>query len=185
MKLLQKHKLNKRIAALSPRLYSIARSWRCSPDLCDDLVQDTLATAFTKVEQLRNEAVLDIWVIRILTNQHRLYLRQHQYMNPLEDDDLIDEVEPFNNIDTDQTVNMVRAAIGLLNSEQCKVLTLVDMENFSYREVAKILDIKTGTVMSRLSRARTRLRQIITELSKPENQLKQKSSSAVKLWRVK
>ena len=95
--------------------------------------------------------------------------------------EMIDEKSPEHNIDSEQTIDLVRSAIGLLEVEQRKVLTLVDMENFSYREVADILDLKIGTVMSRLSRARTHLREIIIELMARENQLKMQPG----LWRVK
>jgi len=173
--------LHQRVIALTPRLHIIARSWGCSPDLCDDLVQETLATALNKISQLRKEAALEVWVIRILTNNHRLYLRQHQYLSPLDNDELIDELDPQYNLDVQQTIDLVRAAIGLLNDEQRKVLTLVDMEGFSYQEVADILEIKIGTVMSRLSRARTQLRKIINDIAEKNNPVK----THPELWRIK
>lgn len=172
---------NQRIVALTPRLHVIARSWGCSPDLCDDLVQDTITTALNKISQLRKEAALEVWVIRILTNKHRLHLRQQQYFTQLEHHEMIDETEPEHSLNSEQTIDLVRSAIGMLEVEQRKVLTLVDMENFSYREVADILDLKIGTVMSRLSRARVRLRDIIIELMARKNQ----RNSQPGLWRVK
>ncbi len=174
-------KLHQRVVALTPRLHVIARSWGCSPDLCDDLVQETLATALNKISQLRKEAALEVWVIRILTNSHRLYLRQHKYLSPLDSHELIDELDPQHSLDAQQTIDMVRAAIGLLSDEQRKVLTLVDMESFSYQKVAEILDIKIGTVMSRLSRARAQLRKIINDISARTN----RTETQPDLWRVK
>jgi len=57
----------------------------------------------------------------------------------------------------------VRAAVARLPLGQRQVLTLVDLEEFGYAEVAGILDIPVGTVMSRLSRARAALRKLLNQ----------------------
>jgi len=61
----------------------------------------------------------------------------------------------------------VRAAIARLSLGQRQVLTLVDLEEFSYAEVSSILDIPIGTVMSRLCRARKHLRTELMSLHEP------------------
>ena len=58
-------------------------------------------------------------------------------------------------------VRDVHAALGCLSQEQREVLLLVGLEEMRYEEVAKVLDVPLGTVMSRLSRGRERLRQIM------------------------
>jgi RNA polymerase sigma-70 factor (ECF subfamily) len=62
-----------------------------------------------------------------------------------------------------EIVRRVRLAIGQLPVGQREVVTLVDLEEFSYAEVAAILDVPIGTIMSRLSRARTALREALRE----------------------
>lgn len=64
-----------------------------------------------------------------------------------------------------QVVDRVRAAIALLPMGQRQVLTLVDLEEFSYNQVADILAIPVGTVMSRLCRGRQALKQTLIELA--------------------
>jgi len=61
----------------------------------------------------------------------------------------------------EQVVACVRAAVARLPLGQRQVLTLVDLEEFGYAEVAGILDIPVGTVMSRLSRARASLKNLL------------------------
>jgi len=127
------------------------------------LVQETVTIALDKFAQLRDPNAFEVWVIRILVNAHRQYLRQHRWLTTLDDDSLIlDELGPSQHLESARTVDRVRAAISMLSDEHKKVVVLIDMEEMSYREVAEVLDIKLGTVMSRLGRARKRLRAILT-----------------------
>ncbi len=175
--------LEQRISAQIPRLYVIAKSWGCPAAFCDDLVQDTVANALNKLEQLRSPEALEVWLIQILTNCHRQHLRKQSYLTHLEDDLLIEEQTPAGKLESDGTVNAVRAAISCLSDEHRKVVTLVDMEGLSYREVADVLEIRIGTVMSRLCRARNRLRELLAGTL--EQEMDRKKEAPAKLWRVK
>jgi RNA polymerase sigma-70 factor (ECF subfamily) len=100
-------------------------------------------------------------VFAILANCHRGYLRRAGGDAQVDhaDDEVADAAAgPEQAADEGALVERVRAAVARLNEEQRKVLTLVDLEGFSYAEVAEILEIPAGTVMSRLSRARSRLK---------------------------
>jgi RNA polymerase sigma-70 factor (ECF subfamily) len=71
----------------------------------------------------------------------------------------------------EQVVACVRASVARLPLAQRQVLTLVDLEEFGYAEVAGILDIPVGTVMSRLSRARANLKNLLdTAMQQPATQ---------------
>jgi len=153
-----------------PRLYSIAQSWGCTHDVCEDLIQDTVSIALTKYSQLRDPDSFECWIIRILVNAHRQYLRKRKNLFTLEEDSLTDEFGPVLQLESSRTVARVQAAISLLSAEHQKILVLVDMEGMSYREVARVLDIKLGTVMSRLGRARNNLRQLLElRIQSPES----------------
>jgi len=165
-----------------PRLRAIAFSWGCNTDVCDELVQEAITTAIDKLGQLRNPDALESWVISIFTNCHNLYLRHGRNLTDMENIELIDEVTPLTQLDSSRTIEMVRTAIAKLSDEHRKVLTLVDMEGMTYNEVSIALNIRIGTVMSRLCRARGRLRIILKALLHEETSDQDKEKH---LWRVK
>ncbi len=161
-----------------PRLYRLAYSWTHDAALADDLVQETLTKAWQKYDQLRDPKAQEAWLFSILTNCFRDHYRRHR-----ETDD-IDEMEiPGDQcLETEQIrselVGRVRKAIESLPEGQRQVVTLVDLEGFSYIEVSSILRIPSGTVMSRLCRARAALKTLLL----PELQAAQHSP---KIRRVK
>ena len=156
-----KKRLHQRIQAMRPRLCSIALSWGCGQDMANELVQEALLTALDKLPQLRDQQALEGGVIKILANAHRIHLRRIRPTVSLDDIDLQDGCSAADEIDREYLVGRVQKAITRLNQDQRYVLTLIDMEGMSYSEVAEVLDIRIGTVMSRLSRARARLRDLL------------------------
>ncbi len=144
-----------------PRLYRVAYAWTHQRALADDLVQDTLTKAWRKGEQLRDPRAQEAWLFSILANCYRDHFRRYREMDDVDEMELSLDVSPESeNIQT-ETVNKVRAAVARLGEGQRQVVTLVDLEGFSYAEVAHILQIPSGTVMSRLSRARSALKQML------------------------
>lgn len=149
------------------RLYRVAYAWCRNPSVADDLVQETLSKALRKSSQLRDLEMMHSWLFSILTNCWRDYFRQHQEMEDIDEIDELhfaSELTPEDECAQSQVVKQVRAAVAALPPGQRHVLTLVDLEAFSYTEVAAILEIPVGTVMSRLSRAR---RALTTKLLRP------------------
>ena len=106
---------------------------------------------------------VDCWMIRILVNVHRQYLRKRKWLTSLDNTELVEEMEPTYHLESNRTVERVRIGIKALSDEHRKVLVLIDMEGLNYRDAADVLDIKIGTVMSRLARARKKLRQLLSE----------------------
>ena len=151
------------IEALRPVLYRIAYAWCHDPALADDLVQETLSKAWVRRAQLRDEAALKAWMVSIMNHCWLDHLRSRRDFDDV--DDLQDILEsnadsPEACCNREQVIACVRAAVARLPLGQRQVLTLVDLEEFGYAEVAGILDIPVGTVMSRLSRARASLKNI-------------------------
>jgi len=158
-----------RLESSRARLYRLAYSWCHDAALADDLVQETLYKALKKSGQLRDMAVLEGWLFRILANCWRDHLRQRRSTVDIDDIDDLEEM-PFENRPTpedlhgeQQLVARVRSAVERLPLGQRQVLTLVDLEECSYSETAEILDIPVGTVMSRICRARQALKQQLLE----------------------
>lgn len=122
----------------------------------DDLVQDCIERALARRETLRDPQSLGRWLKVILHNLHVTALRRRAPSVPVDDfaEDLILSVPPENR---DQIRDLVRA-MASLSVEHRQILLLISLEGMSYREIAETLDVPIGTVMSRLARARERLR---------------------------
>jgi RNA polymerase sigma-70 factor (ECF subfamily) len=126
----------------------------------DDLVQDCIERALVRRDTLREPDSLGRWLRIILHNLYVTKLRRRGAASvPIEDfaEDLALSVPPE---DQGQIRDLVRA-LGSLSVEHRQVLLLISLEGLSYREVAEVLDIPIGTVMSRLARARERLRSLL------------------------
>lgn len=144
-------------------LYRIAYSWCHNPALADDLVQETLAKALKNSGQLRDPKTLKAWLYLILSNCWRDHFRRSRDTVDIDDVVLVDQETPDVRHDRNQVIQGVRNAIALLPMGQRQVISLVDLEGCSYIEVAQILDVPIGTVMSRLSRARKALKERLLE----------------------
>ncbi len=140
------------------RLYRLAYAWCHDSQLASDLVQEALAKALDGGEQLRNAQALDAWLFTILANCWRDYNRRNPETTDIDGVTLVHASNPEEESGQLEMVSRVRAAIAGLGREQRQVITLVDLEGFAYGEVAQVLGIPVGTVMSRLCRARRDLK---------------------------
>jgi RNA polymerase sigma-70 factor (ECF subfamily) len=136
----------------------MAFSWTHDPTLADDLVQQTCYQALRKQKHLRDIEAADAWLFRIMAN---CLADHHRVRREVTCGDMppgIEQWTPEHATQKDQVAQRVRKAVGTLPLAQRQVVTLVDLEGFSYAAVAGILEIPVGTVMSRLSRGRSALR---------------------------
>lgn len=146
--------LRQSIAGSRDRLYRVALAWSGDAMVADDLVQETLETALAKSHQLRESERLYAWMYSIMNNCWRHYLRRQRPDCELDETQHAGDTDPQMLSEQGEVIDRVRAAIARLPIGQREVLILVDLEGFAYQEVADILEIPIGTVMSRLSRAR-------------------------------
>lgn len=162
------------------RLYRLALSWCGDRMLADDLAQEALTRALRKHHQLRDVERLDAWLFAILHNCWREHLRRLKPQVSLDDVLFVCDRCPEYEQTQDQIVAQVRQAVAALPMGQREVVTLVDLEGLSYAEVAEVLNIPIGTVMSRLSRARRALKDALEALQPQTG-----TASSRILWRVK
>lgn len=166
---LAQRRLRQQVCDMRPQLYRTAYAWCHDAALADDLVQEAMMKALTRLKTLQDEAALKAWVFRIMTNCYRDWGRRQK------DTVDVDEVElPCDDcpeIQTERTrvVQDVRRAMAQLSDDHRQVVALVDLEGFAYAEVSEVLDVPIGTVMSRLSRARAQLRKLLLEQAAPES----------------
>ena len=160
----------KRLVELIPRLRRYARALVGERATADDLVQDTLERAWAKLHLYRRGTDLRAWLFTVMHNVHVNRVRATRPVDPLED-----EMPELAQRDTQPDALLVRdldRAIARLPADQRAVLLLVTLEEMSYEEVARTLGIPIGTVMSRLSRAREKLRAMMMGQTPPSTKLK-------------
>jgi RNA polymerase sigma-70 factor (ECF subfamily) len=145
-----------RLVELIPRLRRYARALVGDRSAADDLVQDTLERAWTKLHLYRRGTDLRAWLFTVMHNVHVNKVRAARATDSLEDD--MPELAQRAVQGDALLVRDLERSIARLPAEQRAVLLLVTLEEMSYDDVARTLGIPIGTVMSRLSRAREKLR---------------------------
>ncbi len=164
--------IRQRVAVLRDRMLRTAYAWCHNNALAEDLVHEAILKAIENASHLRDVKAADAWIFTILVNCHRMYLRRaNDGADPEQIESCVVESEhlPDRIADAQDLVARVRHALADLNEQQRKVITLVDLEGFSYTEVADILGVPTGTVMSRLSRARQNLKKVLSSRAERHN----------------
>jgi len=151
-------------AELEPHIPAVRRyAWSLlrHREAADDLVQDVLERAISRWHFRRKDASTRAWLLTIARN---LFLngvrqggRQGRHM-PLDDSEV-----PAPEPGADRTLIARDALTALqgMREEERSLLLLIGVEDLSYREAAQAFDVPEGTIMSRLSRARARLRQLV------------------------
>jgi RNA polymerase sigma-70 factor (ECF subfamily) len=145
-----------------PRLRRYGRALTKNTERADDLVQDTLVRALTKQHLWQAGTNLRAWLFTLMHNQNvndvRHSMREGQNI----------DVEEMSNVlaaTTDPTASRqlceLDRALGQLAQEQRQVILLVGLQEFSYEEAAAILNVRVGTIRSRLSRGRDNLRRLL------------------------
>jgi RNA polymerase sigma-70 factor, ECF subfamily len=157
------------LVAAIPRLRRYARVLTGDPTRADDLVQDTLARAWEKRRLWKAGSDLRAWMFMIMHNVHvnQLALARREAGNVSldaqgEDGAAWQVAVGANQLDRVELRELLRE-VGRLPVDQREVLLLAAVEELHYQEIAAALAIPVGTVMSRLSRARGKLRQMIAE----------------------
>ena len=143
-----------------PRLRRYARALTGDRSAADDLVQDTLERALSRFHLWRQGSDLRAWLFTIM---HNIFVNQARSRARHQQEALDDSgAEALQAREPDWAeLRDIDDALARLPGEQRAVLLLVGLEQFTYEEAARVLDIPLGTVMSRLSRGRERLRMLL------------------------
>lgn len=141
---------------LIPRLRRYARALVGERAAADDLVQDTLERAWSKLHLYRHGTDLRAWLFTVMHNVHVNRVRAARPTEPLEDE--MPELAQRATQGDSLVVRDLERGIAALPVAQREVLLLVALEDLSYDQTARVLGIPIGTVMSRLARAREKLR---------------------------
>ena len=149
---------------LEPQIPALRRyAWALlrNDEAADDLVQDTLERAIGRWSQ-RRDGDLRAWLFAIQRNLFLNGVRQRKSRGAhVGEEALIDLQAPGMSPESHAGLRDVLMGLDALPEEQRSILLLVGVEDLSYEQAAQVLDIPLGTVMSRLSRARARLREFM------------------------
>jgi RNA polymerase sigma-70 factor, ECF subfamily len=140
-----------------PNLRRYARALIGDREGADDLVQDTLERAVRKFH-LWKPGDLRAWLFSIMHNVFVNQLKARKVAYEIEIDDSI--AAPQSSVTSTDLLDLDRA-LAVLSPDQREVVLLVALEDMTYAEVARALGIPIGTVMSRLSRGREKLRKLM------------------------
>ena len=162
------------------QLYAAALRMTRNPADAEDVVQETYAKAYASFHQFTPGTNLKAWLYRILTNTYINSYRKRQREPQLSDGENVEdwqlaraeshtssglksaEMVALENLpDTD-----VKGALQQLAPDFRLAVYLADVEGFSYKEIAEIMGTPIGTVMSRLNRGRTQLRNLLAEYAR-------------------
>lgn len=152
-----------RLAAYRDDLYRVAYSWCHDPQMASDLAQEASLKAMRHAHTLKQDAAMKSWLFSIMHNCWCDLCRQRRDFNEIQEHHLVQEETAEEDVYRRQITRKVHAAIEKLKPDQREIVSLIDLASFSYQEVADIMDIPLGTVMSRLSRARAQLREHLLE----------------------
>ena len=157
-----RNKWDKRLTEQIPHLLRYAKALTRNNDMAEDLIQDCLERAWNKRSLWNSQRKLRPWLFTIM---HNVYINEiskisNQQCHIPIDLSIVDE-----RIDHTQILHLrdLDNALGKLSPEYREVVLLAGLENLSYKEIANVTSLPLGTVMSRLSRAREKLRQLMDD----------------------
>ena len=167
------------------QLYAAAMRYTKNPEDAQDLVQDTYAKAYTSFHQFEPGTNLKAWLYRVLTttfiNTYRKDQRRPQTSDSALEDWQIAEASSHTSDQGKSSEDVVlenlpdsdiKNALAEIPEEFRMAVYLADVEGFSYKEIAEIVGVPAGTVMSRLHRGRKQLREKLTDYARERGYVK-------------
>lgn len=156
---MNKDKFIEEIKSNKNQMYMVALSILRNAEDAEDIVQEALLAAYEKLYTLKDDDKFKSWMMRIVVNQAKMFIRKNSnivYMDHVED-----FVETYTE-EKDEDRNIWELVLSL-KSELSTVVILYYEQNYGIREISKIMRIPSGTVKSRLSKARALLKTKLEE----------------------
>ena len=173
----EQHLFAEKATPYMDQLYSHALRLTKNPADAEDLVQETYLKGYKAFNSFKDGTNLRAWLFRILTNS---FINAYRKKQRSFDEQEVEDIEAFNTLSSADyssnthlgisaedalferlTDDEIQTAIDSLPSTYKDVVLLADVQGFSYKEIAEILDVPDGTVMSRLHRARAKLKDLL------------------------
>lgn len=140
------------------KIYKVARGILNNIEDIEDAIQNTIIKSFQNINTLKNDDFFRTWIIRILINECNEIIRKNKKNTN-------QEIVKVNGEHNDNYEDLdITKAINELKEELRITTVLFYFEDMSTRDISRVLDIPEGTVRSRLTRARVKLREVIGEV---------------------
>ena len=173
----EQHLFAEKATPYMDQLYSHALRLTKNPADAEDLVQETYLKGYKAFNSFKDGTNLRAWLFRILTNS---FINAYRKKQRSFDEQEVEDIEAINTLSSADyssnthlgisaedalferlTDDEIQTAIDSLPETYKDVVLLADVQGFSYKEIAEILDVPDGTVMSRLHRARAKLKDLL------------------------
>jgi len=161
--ILDENQFRKDLTELIPHLRAFARSLCGNATLADDVAQDAMLKAWNARQSFKPGSNLKAWTFTILRNQFYSLKRRSWRATSLEPEVAEQTIVSVANPDDSVRLNEMRRALDMLSDDQREAIILVGASGLSYDEAAKICGCATGTIKSRVSRARQNLEAIMQD----------------------
>lgn len=165
------------------QLYRLAYRFTGQRDDAEDLVQDLLLKLYPRLNELQSIDKPGPWLARVLYRQYidRVRRNQRSPVQSMDDEQAVYEVhassdaQPGEVAETAIHNRLLQQALDQLNEEQRSAILMHDVEGYSLQEIEQILDVSQGTLKSRLSRGRNKLRELL-HIMEPDAQMSRVSN---------
>ena len=163
------------VVKYQPRVFAIARRYARREDEVEDIVQTVVMQAYSKLSSYRGDAPFEHWLMRAATFACYDFLRKHQRNREWNATDLsTEENEWLENVGGDSTEKeanqsaakaLVDRLLEGLKPDDRMIITMLDLEQKSVKEIAKLTDFTESNVKVRAQRARDKMKKILTTLA--------------------
>ena len=163
------------VVKYQPRVFAIARRYARREDEVEDIVQTVFMKAYSKLSSYRGDAPFEHWLMRTATFTCYDFLRKHQRNREWNATDLsTEENEWLENVGGDSTEKeanqsaakaLVDRLLESLKPDDRMIITMLDLEQKSVKEIAKLTDFTESNVKVRAHRAREKMKKILTTLA--------------------
>jgi|LGVF01.1.fsa_nt_gb RNA polymerase sigma-70 factor (ECF subfamily) len=146
-------------------MYNVAYRFMNDADMAKDMLQDGFIKAFSKIDSYSGEVIFGGWLKRIIVNTCLDEIRKKKDVISFDDAKFIEPVVEVNDsfYNNDEVFSAVKNCIEMLPSKYSIVVNLFLIEGYDYEEISEILDIKNSTARSLVSRAKVKLKQLLSD----------------------
>lgn len=155
----RKRRFEQLIAGLHQDMYRYAAWLSRDPGIAEDVVQEALLRAWKSLDALRDDSAAKPWLLTIVRRENARYFERKR-LETVDIDDLTPAQTAMVAETDDRELNDVRQAIFRLDDDYREPLVLQVLLGYSTREIAALIGINPGAVLTRLHRARNKLKEL-------------------------